>query len=327
MRQHDGMSGRGDLKRAGKGRAEKLRPTEEERVKTGGPLLEFGIGLPDLDAATNLEVVADHCRTVGAFIVAYQLEQLKMFEVVDALVDIFRRGDLPLGKGAAGTRLHDYWREAPSRMSDAERQNFYAISLGLPTGEPGVAANRDFQALWLRFISAVSSFVRENRADRPTCPAAIARRQVKTAARELAVNMSVHGRGMVFYAGADLQAQIKDMIAILSDKEVQSACGARDMWGVIDYVARTELGGARNSSRYRTLATSGAIITNWIASHANRLGAAARPIIDLAKVERPPRRRSGQTAASNPTDYDLVNACELWLAESGFEAEARCSDR
>ena len=321
------MSGRGDLKRAGKGSAERLRPTEYERVKAGGPLLEFGIGLPDLDAATNFEVVADHCRMVGAFIVASELEQLKMFEVVDALVDMFRRGDLPLGKGTAGTRLHNYWREAPNRMSDAERRNFYAIALGLPTGEPGVAANRDFQHLWLRFVSAVSSLVRESRADRPTCPAAISRRQVRTAARELAVNMSAHGYGMAFYAGADLQMQIKDIIAIISDKQVRAACGARDMWGVVDHIAQTELGGARNSSRHRSLATSGAIITNWIASHANRLGAAAPPIIDLAKVEHPPRRRSGQTAASNPTDYDLVNACELWLAESGVEAEAGRSDR
>jgi hypothetical protein len=327
MRQHLGMSGRGDSRRAGKGNAEKLKPTEDERVKTAGPLLEIGISLPDLQAATEFVAVADHCRMVGAFIVASELEQLKSFEVVDALVDMFQRGDLPLGKGAAGTRLHNYWREAPNRMSDAERQNFYAITLGLPTGEPGVASNRDFQHLWLRFVSAVSSFVRESRAGRPTCPAAIKQRHVKTAARELAVNMSAHGYGMVFYAAADLQTQLKDMIAILSDKQVRAAFGARDMWGVIDHIAQTELGGARNSSRHRMLATTGAVITNWIANHSNRLGTAVRPMIDLARVAHPPRRRSSPAPASNPTDYDLVDACELWLADSGLAAEARRSDR
>ena len=275
------MSGRGQLGRAGK--VKKLKPTDDERDLGDVPLGEIGISLPDLETTTEFGVVADHCRMMGTFIVASQLEELKAFEVVDALVDMFQRGDLPLGKGAAGPRLYDYWREAPNRMSAAERQNFYAITLGLPVGEPGVGANNAFQHLWLRFISSVSSLVRESRADCLDYPAAINQRRVKTAARELAVNISAHGYGMVFYAAADLQKQVKDMIAILSDKEVQAANGARDMWGVIDNIAQTALSGARNSSRYRMLATSGAIITNWIANHANRLGAAVRPIIDLAK--------------------------------------------
>jgi len=44
-------------------------------------------------------------------------------------------------------------------------------------------------------------------------------------------------------------------------------------------------------------------------------------MIDLREVENPPARPSGQTATSNPTDYDLVNACELWAADSAVTPE------
>jgi hypothetical protein len=265
--------------------------------------------------------VADHCKLFGSFIFASAFEELRAFQVVDTLIDMSQRGNISLIRGAAGTQLYNYWRDAPNRMSESERQTFYAMTLGLPTGQPGVVVNSDFQDLWLRFVSSVSSLVRESRVDqllRSTLPASINQQQVKKSARDLAVNMSSHGYGMVFYAAADLQKQINEMIGLLQDPELRAAFGARDMWGVIDQVAQTELGGARNSSKYRMLATSGAIITSWMARNIDRLRDPTMPMIDLNAVQNPPSRLPGQTAVSAPTDYDLVNACEMWLADSAM---------
>jgi hypothetical protein len=298
-----------------------------DRVQDVGevrPLHEFQINLPDLEATTAFEVVGDHCRLMGSFIFASAFEELRAFKVVDTLIEMSQRGELPLIRGAAGTQLYNYWRDAPNRMSEGERQTFYAMTLGLPTGQPGVSVNTDFQDLWVRFLSSVSSLVRESRVDqllRSALPVAINQQQVKKAARDLAVNMSSRGYGMVFYAAADLQKQINEMITLLQDPELRAAFGARDMWGVIDQVAQTELGGARNSSKYRMLATSGAIITTWMANHTDRLRDPTMPMVDMREVENPPSRLSGQTAVSNPTDYDLVNACEMWLADSAMGDE------
>jgi hypothetical protein len=297
-------------------RLDQVQEVGEER-----PMHEFEINLPDLEATTDFAIEADHCKLMGSFIFASAFEELRAFQVVDRLVEMSQRGELPLIKGSAGTQLYNYWREAPNRMREDERQTFYAMTLGLPTGQPGVAVNTEFQDLWLRFVSSVSSLVRESRVDqllRSTLPASINQQQVKKAARDLAVNMSSRGYGMVFYAAADLQKQINEMIALLSDKELRATFGARDMWGVIDQVAQTELGGARNSSKYRMLATSGAIITSWMAKNTDRLRDPTLPMIDLRSVENPPSRLRGQTAVSNPTDYDLVNACEMWLADSAM---------
>lgn len=292
-----------------------------QRIGAETPLHEFVLNLPDLEAATDIEVIPEHCKLMGSFIFASAFEELKAFQVVDKLIELSQRGEIPLMRGRAGTQLYNYWREAPNRMSEVERQNFYAMTLGLPTGQPGIAVNSDFQDLWLRFVSSVSTLVRESRVEnllRSNIPLAVNQQQVKKAARDLAHNMSSRGYGMAFYAAADLNKQINEIIELLSDRELQRVFGATSAYDVIEQVSQTELGGARNSSKYRMLATSGAIITNWIADNAARLRDPTMPMIDLQSVAYPPARASGATAVSNPTDYDLVNACEMWLADSAM---------
>jgi len=256
------------------------------------------------------EIVADNIRLVGAAIAAAMLDELKVFAVVDRLVEQFQNGALPIGEGTGGRLLQEYWREAPNRMSEAERRNFYARTLGMPGGEPGAAVNRDFQDLWLRFVSGVASL------ERNAPPGSIDR--IRQPAHDLAANMSAHGRGTAHHAAAQLRKQVAEITDILSDRELQSAFGARDMWSVIDRVADTELGGARNTTRYRRLATSAATITNWLADHAHRLCDRRRPLLDPHAIGHPPECGPDEADGGTPTDYDLVNACEMWLAESGI---------
>jgi len=293
--------------------------------KGGGedtPLHEIAIDLPDLNAWVDTNILAENVYLMGPMIFASMFEELKAFQVVDKLVELSQRGQISLTKGKAGTQLYEYWRQAPNRMSEVERQTFYAMTLGMPTGQPSAQVNGEFQDLWIRFVSSVSSLVRENRVDqliRSSLPVAINQQQVKKSARDLLSNMSLYGYGMAYYAAIDLQKQINEMISLLSDPEIRGNFGARDMWGVIDQIAQVELGGARNSSKYRTLATSGAIITRWLGDNIPRLSDPTLPALDLKDVENPPARRIGQSATSNPTDYDLVNACELWLADSAMD--------
>ena len=283
------------------------------------PITELGIDLPDLEQATDADIVADNVRLMGPMVCAAMFDELKAFQVVDKLVELFQHGMLPIGSGDAGKLLYKYWKEAPNRMSESERKNFYAMTMGIPGGESSGMVNRDFNDLWLRFVSSVSSFVRQNEVDkllRSAMPSAISGQQVRKAARDLAANLSLHGYGMAYYAALDLQDQIRTIIRLLSDSDVRSAYGARDMWQVVDQVATLELGGAKTSSRYRTLATCGAIITAWLADNVQRIMRPTGPIIDINEVLSPMPRTSGQKATTHPSDYDLVNACELWLADT-----------
>ena len=284
-----------------------------------GVTSEIGIDLPDLDAYSNSEIVADNVRLMGPVICSAMLDELKAFQVVDKLLENAQNGTLAIGKGSAGALLYKRWKESPNRMSEPERRDLYAMTMGQPGGNPAIQGNTDFNDLWLRFASSVSQFVRQQDVDRllrAALPSATGAQQMRKAARDLASNLSLHGFGMTYYAALELQGEIKQMIALLDDTEIKAAYGAKDMWGVIDVVATQSLNGARTGSRYRTLATCGAIITAWLANNIEKILRPMGVLLDMMDVRSPMPRSAGQKATSNPTDYDLVNACELWLADT-----------
>ncbi len=279
---------------------------------------DLNIDLPDLEAISNQNIISDNVRIMGPMIVSAMFDELKVFQVVDRVVDQFQNGMLPIGPGDAGKLLYKYWRDAPNRISEQERRNFAAMTLGIPGGDSGGMVNREFNDLWIRFVSSVSSFIRQSEVDsllRASTPSAISHQQVRKSARDLASNLSLHGYGMAHYAARELQSQIKFMIDLLQDKEILAAFGSKDMWQVVDQVATYDLGGAKTSSRYRTLATCGTIITAWLATNVERVNRPTGMLIDL-EVVRNPHLAPVTKATVKPNDYDLVNACELWLADT-----------
>lgn len=291
-----------------------------QNVGSESDVAESNIDLPDLEDIADQNIIAENVRVMGPMIVSAMFEELKVFQVVDRIVEQFQHGMLPIGPGDAGKMLYQYWRETPNRMSEQERRSFAAITLGIPGGNDEGLVNREFNDLWIRFVSSVSSFVRQFEVDsllRSATPSAISHQQVRKAARDLAGNLSLHGYGMAHYAAREVQSQINFMIKLLSDREIKGSYGARDMWQVVDQVATYELGGAKTSSRYRTLATSGTIITAWLANNVAKINQTTGPVIDINIVRNPEMEHgSNHKATRNPSDYDLVNACELWLADT-----------
>jgi len=280
------------------------------------------IDLPDLEAQSDVEIQADNLHAMQAIYFAAMLEELKLFEVVEKLVELFHLGMLPLGKGDAGNFLYKYWKRSAERISEVERRSLYARAFGFPGGDVTQGSpNREFKDLWLRFVSAVSSFTRQSQVDRllrSDIPAGVSQEHVRKAGRDLAANLSLHGYGIAYFVATEFQTQIKEFIDLLSDKDIKASYGARDMWQVIEQVSTLELGGARNSIRYRTMATAGAIIIRWLADRANILaGSTFVNVLNKNEISNPPPRPSGAKATTSPNDADLVNACEQWLAVTG----------
>lgn len=258
------------------------------------------VDLPDLEVAADDRIVAENVRLMGPLIVSAMFDTLKVYAVVDKIVEHFLAGRLPIGSGGIGRELHDYVKDRADRMSENERRALYARTIGVLGGTPDATANNEFADLWLRFVSSVSAFVREREVDQvlqQPPPHRVSDEQLRQAARDLASALSVRSSGVAHAAVHELQQQMNVAVRLLSASEITSAYGVRDMWQVIDRVAQTELGGARNSSRFRALARAGAIITAWLAN-----------------------RVSNATPSGAPSDGDLIDASELWLAETGTPA-------
>jgi hypothetical protein len=298
-----------------------------QQVGVARPLSTQGIALPNFNSEelSSFEIQADNVRLCAVPICVTMFDELKVFQVVDKIVEMAQDGTLNTSRGDAGEMLYRYWRDTPLRISEGERRRFVAQSIGVPGGEVRGPVNRECNDLWSRFVSSVSELVRQQTTDkllRDSLPSGIRQQQVRKSARDLARNLSSHTFGMSLYFALELQEQIKTIVALLSDKEVRGLVGAKDMWQVIDHVATLECGGARDSSRYATLATCGAIITAWLADNVARYnGATSRPIIDLVEVLSTDPPTAGDMATTHPTDYDLVNACELWAIDMAYSDE------
>ena len=248
------------------------------------------IELPDLESQTDVEIVNENLHAAQAIYFAYQLEEMRLFQVVERIVELYQQGQLPLGRGSAGQLLEQMWR-SHQPQPESVRRNAYWRMFGVAPGGDARAGepNSEFVSLWMRFISAVSAYACEHRAAALITPPTQANARVRNAARDLAANLSASGWGAAHFVAEQLTADIQRALDILGDSEVQQAFGARNTWQVIDNVNTTYLGGARNVARIRTKAQAGRCIFGW-----------------LAKLDQ----------LSSQEDAKLVDAVEHWIAAS-----------
>ncbi len=295
-----------------------------EGGRDDAPPSSIVIDLPDLDEQIDIVIVSDNIRATQALYFSAMIEELKVYQVVDKLVQLFQYGMLPLGKGSAGDMLYSYWKKSTNRLQEMERRNMYARCFGIAGGDANNNnLNREFDDLFLRFVSAVSAFIRQFSVDellRSKVPLTVSMQQVHKSGRDLAANLSLRGYGIAYFAATELQTQIKEMFAILSEPEIRAAYGARDAFQLIDQVATLELGGAKNGMRYSGIAKSSSVIIAWLAERAALLNTPTRTrILDLDQIRDDAPRPLGTKAMTNPNDRDLVDACETWLALTGTQ--------
>jgi uncharacterized protein YjdB len=295
-----------------------------QNVGQAPPPSQIDIDLPNLEQdVSNFEIITGNIFALQPAYFCSMLEELKVFQVVEKLVELFQNGILPVVRGDAGNLLFAWWKNAALRVSEPERRGFYARALGFPGGDAD-SPNREFKDQFMRFVSAVSSFVRQNTVDnllRSNIPGAITQQQVRKSGRDLATNISSHGYGIAYPMATELQKEIADVMAILKNGEVQAAYGAKDMWQLVDQVAGLELGGAKNSVKYRTMASAGATVFAWLATRAKQLASTSyMPILDITQLQNPPSYSTKPT--TNPSDFDLVGACDQWLAVTGTQEDS-----
>ncbi len=223
------------------------------------------IDLPDIEQDNGADVVPDNLRALSALYFSAMLEELKFFAVADKVAEQFTQGMLPMSRGQGGHAIYEYIRGTPERFTEPERRGIYARAFGIAQGsvnEP--MPNREFNELWLRFFSAVSMW---KRTDDSTERRIVTLPMVSKNARDLAVNLSLHGYGIAHPAAIELQRDIKNVIAMLSYPDVLTAYGVRDKWQLIERVSQMYLGGAANGVRQRALAQCGKDVMNWLADN------------------------------------------------------------
>jgi hypothetical protein len=249
------------------------------------------------------EIVRENVEAMQVVYAASMLEETRLFDVADRLVELWGSGVLPVGPRGGRSALAAYERR---RLGRAERLAVYRRCFGVQGGDPAVEPNTSFDDLWLRFLRSVGAYRRQETA-RELLPArrAASREAVRRSGRDLAANLSLHGFGAVRSASR-LQNQVDSAGRVLQTEAVRQAYDTRDAWQLVDRVSLLELGGAHNTVPHRARAQAGATIIRWLANTSGKLSTR-----DLRK-----QRKSAKPTES-PTDRDLVDACARWLALAG----------
>jgi hypothetical protein len=265
--------------------------------KVDGRAGQIDIDLPDLEAGTAVDIVSDNVRAVAAVYFSAMLEEMKFYAVTEKVAEHFLSGMLPITRGTAGEKIFEWIRSAPQRFNEIERRGVYGRVLGLAQGgATDLVPNREFSDLWIRFLSTVSLLSRDAESKETK---KVAAEQVHKTARDLAVNLSLHGYGIAHFAAVEMQKLIRQMKEMLSRQELLTAYGVNDVWQLTDRVSALYLNGAANGVRYRTMARSGADIILWLGDHSHQLASVSRP------------------QNLNFDDPDLVFNVERWLAVTG----------
>ena len=254
-----------------------IRVFDDDYVQ-GGPLGDT-LDLPDLSgsvtSATPDDLRPDNIRAVSVIFAGYNLEQLRLFDAVDRIVETWWNGQLPVGSDRGSKALDDFYWSTEFRLSPPARHMQYSRVLGITGGEVSteVQPNTQFNELWMRVIASLAEFDRQQRvgdivSGQGTSALTLTGEQVRQAARNLAANASLYGWGGTQFAARRLAKHVQSAFAILNTPEIQQAYGVDGPFKVIERVA-PEIGGTPNIVKYRTLADSGKRILDLIAKYVN----------------------------------------------------------
>jgi hypothetical protein len=316
-------------------------PRQVERAEdefVGGPPIFDSLDLPPLTGndGSDTEIEPENIKAVGMIYAAYELEDMRLFNVVDRITELFQNGQLPIGFDAGGRAIDDYLWNAEDRMNEAARRMVYSRVLGVKGGDVSkeVQPNTQFQGLFIRFLSSLAEYDRQQRvADivQSNRPLNLTSEYVRKAGRDLAANLSLYGWGGTHFAARRLRQHIDQALDMLKQPSVQKAYGVTNIYGVIERVASSEFNTVPNIVKNRTMAEAGKAIIDIVAKHADKWGrTGTAPLFSEQTIGfNNPNPINPDGGVFNPVPPDipdqdrdtLLRQTQYWLAVNGIKDE------
>lgn len=275
------------------------------------------------NAGGDADLVSENIRVVGLAYSLALLEKTLLLPVTDRMSTMFMNGQTPFGHDAAGKALDDYYWDTEDRLTESQRRSHYSRMVGMPGGEVSkeIAPNKDFEQIFLRFISSVSEFTRQREVDRMftnrNSNMSITGEQVRKCAFEVTKNASLYGYGAGFYITTRINKQLQRSIEILNQPQVLKTYAASNHWQVVERVAQQDFGGTPNWSKYSTMAQAASNIFNVLAKYTAAVSTtnSGRPFL------------FDETQPNLPSDVGrddtnlILSSVQAWLAVNGVRDE------
>jgi hypothetical protein len=244
---------------------------------------------PDFDDA----VVPSQLHAAAELYYIYQHERMKIFEVVDTLLRLFRLGKMRIqrGPGARGLYLLEKWQ--PLRYKRADRLVAYrrAFNYGSAQAPAGAVVNRNFHRQMVGFMVAVGQYFRDLMIGEVIRGGHLIDQRpfgsVGTIQRigldlRYALDRSTYGN--IFSLAMETGHHLKTVLQLLDAPDIKKAFDANTKWDVVEIVSNRYLGGVAEPSQRAKMAESGRRMLQFIAD--NDFKTAIDPIL-FQSVVRP----------------------------------------
>jgi hypothetical protein len=244
---------------------------------------------PDFDDA----VVPSQLHAAAELYYIYQHERMKLFEVVEVLLRLFRLGKMRIqrGPGARGLYLLEKWR--PLRYSRTDRMTAYrrAFNYGNAQAPAGAVVNRNFHRQLVGFMVAVGQYFRDMLIGEVIRGGHLIDQRpfgsigtVQRIGLDLRYALDRSTYGNIFALAMEVGHYLISSLKLLDAPDIKKAFDANTKWDVIEIVSNRYLGGVAEPSQRAKMAESGRRILQFVAD--NDFKTATDPIL-FQSVVRP----------------------------------------
>ena len=259
-----------------------------------GPIKGFdALAYPLLVNDFDGSVIPSQLHASAELYFIYQMERLKLFQVVNVLRRMFQLGQIRIqrGPGARGLYILEKWR--PIRYTRRDRMIAYRRVFNYGTVPPpgGAVVNRSFHYQLVAFMSAMSQYFRDYTIgqvirgsdqidDRPFANIAT----VQRIGTDLRFNLDRASYGNILALTQEVGQYVQQILELLDSPDIKKSFDANTKWDVIEMVSMRHLGGMADLSQRAKMAESGRRMLQFIAD--NDFKTATDPIL-FQSVVRP----------------------------------------
>lgn len=287
-------------------------PIDTARIKGGVITWDFSV-----DSFETIEaqgILPTNIRAAGALDYLYYIgEQMRVFDVVNALVLRWATGSLDIPDGDTAANLYRFHKLRDERSTPEERAMLYRRVLSKGNGRllSNMVVNKSFPNLWHKLMSEAAEYIRKSEgSDSDWYDSKVSRAPIEQATKNLQYNLTDFMTGMSHLQVTEDYAHLQEAMEILKAEEILNDFGGRrkSIWTVIEKVGKEDLGVSIPTVVLRTCAVEGNKIFQWIAGFneygsviegefENFLDAAEAWIIAQASLE-------GKQGTSEDDDFD-----------------------
>lgn len=256
----------------------KSSPSFADLVGFGaGPLKPFdALDMPSLRNDFDESVIQPQLNASAQLYYIYQMERMRLFQVVDVLRRLFQNGQIRIqrGPGARGLYILEKW--TPIRYTRRDRMIAYrrAFNYGTVPIPGGAVVNRNFHFQLVAFMSALSQYftdltigqvIRGADAinDRPFASLST----VQRVGTDLRYQLDRASYGNILALTQEVGQYLQQIFELLDSPDIKRSFDANTKWDVVEAVANRHLGGAADMSQRAKMAEAGRRVLLYIAEN------------------------------------------------------------